>query len=316
MPLILTSLVALLPILTVFLLLVVARRPASQAMPGALGVTALVAGLVWRVPVNYIAASLVQGAAIAAEILFIVFGAILLLNVLQASGAIAVIRQSLLTLSPDRRVQMIVIAWLFGSFIEGASGFGTPAVVCVPLLVAVGFPALAAVMAALIIQSTPSTFGAVGTPLLFGMDAGLGGAAAVEAALTAQNLELASFIAGVGRHAAILHAIVGMFIPLLLVAIITRLFGAGESKAEGLRLWKFALVAGLAFTVPYALTAVFLGPEFPSMMGGLVGLMLVVTIIRKGWLQPEQAWDFPPEETWPEAWSGSLSPTLTTPQWG
>ncbi|MBE9108973.1 L-lactate permease, partial [Nodosilinea sp. LEGE 07298] len=130
----LTFLIALLPIATVFLLLVVARRPASQAMPGALVVTTLVAGLIWGVPLNYIAASLVQGLAIAAEILFIVFGAILLLNVLQASGAISVIRQSLLTLSPDRRVQMIIIAWLFGSFIEGASGFGTPAVVCVPLL--------------------------------------------------------------------------------------------------------------------------------------------------------------------------------------
>ena len=151
MPLVLTSLVALLPTLTVFLLLLVARRPASQAMPGALLVTALVSGLMWRVPLSYIAASLVQGVVIAAEILFIVFGAILLLNVLQASGAISVIRQSLLALSPDRRVQMIIIAWLFGSFIEGASGFGTPAVICVPLLVAVGFPAMAAILAALVI---------------------------------------------------------------------------------------------------------------------------------------------------------------------
>ncbi|MFQ4140092.1 L-lactate permease [Nodosilinea sp. PGN35] len=316
MPLVLSSPIALLPILTVFLLLVVARRPASQAMPGALGVTMLVAGVVWRVPVNYIAAALVQGLAIAAEILFIVFGAILLLNVLQASGAIAVIRQSLLALSPDRRVQMIVIAWLFGSFIEGASGFGTPAVVCVPLLVAVGFPALAAVMAALIIQSTPSTFGAVGTPLMFGMEAGLGGAATVEATLTAQDLRLIDLIAQVGGRAALIHAVIGTLIPLVLVVLVTRFFGEGAAKAEGLHLWKFALVAGLAFTVPYALTAVLLGPEFPSMVGGLVGLAVVVTIIRSGWLQPEQPWDFPPEESWPAAWSGSVVPSLVTPPAG
>ncbi|WOD38004.1 L-lactate permease [Nodosilinea sp. E11] len=316
MPLTLAFFVALLPLLTVFLLLVVARRPASQAMPGALVVTALAAGLAWRVPVNYIAASLVQGVAIAAEILFIVFGAILLLNVLQASGAIAVIRQSLLALSPDRRVQMIVIAWLFGSFIEGASGFGTPAVICVPLLVAVGFPAMAAVMAALIIQSTPSTFGAVGTPLVFGMEAGLGGATAVEAALSAQNLSLMEFIAQVGSRAALLHAAIGTFVPLLLVVIITRTFGEGQARAEGPRLWKFALVAGLAFTVPYALTAIFLGPEFPSMIGGLVGLAIVVTIIRQGWLQPEQPWQFPAEETWPETWSGTVMPSLTPPPAG
>ena len=115
MALLLTSLVALLPIVTVFVLLVVARRPASQAMPGALAVT-VGAAVVWQVPLRYIAASLVQRLAIAAEILFIVFGAILLLNVLQASGAISVIRQSLLVLSPKRRVQMIIIAWLLGSF--------------------------------------------------------------------------------------------------------------------------------------------------------------------------------------------------------
>jgi lactate permease len=316
MPLILSALIALLPILTVFLLLVVARRPASQAMPGALAVTMALAWGAWQVPPAYIAASLVQGLVIAAEILFIVFGAILLLNVLQASGAIAVIRQSLLALSPDRRVQMIVIAWLFGSFIEGASGFGTPAVICVPLLVAVGFPAMAAVAAALIIQSTPSTFGAVGTPLVFGMDAGLAGSPAVEAALRAENLEMIDYLAQVGAKAATFHALLGTFIPLLLVVLITRLFGEEVTRGEGWRLWPFALVAGLAFTVPYALTAVLLGPEFPSMMGGLVGLAIAVTIIRKGWLQPTQPWDFPPEDTWPEVWSGSATPSLIAPPAG
>ena len=132
MPLVLTFLVALLPIVTVFLLLVVARRPADQAMPGALAVTLLAAGIVWRVPPAYLGASLVQGTVIALEILYIVFGAVLLLNVLQVSGALSVIRQSLLGLSQDRRVQVIIIAWLFGGFIEGASGFGTPAVIGVP----------------------------------------------------------------------------------------------------------------------------------------------------------------------------------------
>lgn len=198
MPLLLTFLVALLPILTVFLLLVVARRPADQAMPGALAVTLLVAGLVWQVPIAYLGASLVQGLVIALEILYIVFGAVLLLNVLQVSGALSVIRQSLLGLSRDRRVQMIIIAWLFGGFIEGASGFGTPAVIGVPLLVAVGFPAMAAVMAALIIQSTPSTFGAVGTPLVFGMATGLGGAPSVNETLASQGLSLGQAIAQVG----------------------------------------------------------------------------------------------------------------------
>ena len=313
MSLLLAFFIALLPIVTVFLLLVVGRRPASQAMPGALAVTIAIAALIWQVPVPHIAASLVQGVVIAAEILFIVFGAILLLNVLQGSGAIAVIRQSLLGLSPDRRVQMIIIAWLFGSFIEGASGFGTPAVICVPLLVAVGFPALAAVIAALIIQSTPSTYGAVGTPLLFGMDTGLAGAPNVEAALAAQGLDNLTYIARVGGQAGLIHAAIGSLIPLILVVTITRLFGQGGSQQEGWTLWPFCLVAGLAFTVPYSLTAVLLGPEFPAMIGGLVGLGIIVVVVRRGWLQPQQPWDFPAPDTWPDIWSGSVTPHLAPP---
>jgi lactate permease len=71
-------------------------------------------------------------------------------------------------ITPDRRIQAMIIAWCFGAFIEGAAGFGTPAAVCAPLLMALGFPAMAAVTVALIIQSTPVTFGAVGTPVLLG----------------------------------------------------------------------------------------------------------------------------------------------------
>ncbi|MEN9226628.1 MAG: L-lactate permease [Thermostichus sp. HHBFW_bins_43] len=304
------SLVALLPIFTVFLLLVVGRRPASEAMPAALGVTLVVALLIWQVPFGQVAASLVQGSVIAMEILYIVFGAILLLNVLRVSGAISVIRQNLLGLSADRRVQVILIAWLFGSFIEGASGFGTPAVICVPLLVAVGFPAMAAVMAALIIQSTPSTFGAVGTPILFGVATGLGGSETVEVALAAQDLSFTGFLLQVAAQAGILHALIGSGIPLILVLTLTLFFGEQSSWKEGLAMWKFALFAGVAFTLPYALTAVFLGPEFPSLIGGLVGLGLVVGILRRGWLLPKTSWDFARE--WPAEWTGSLMPQLRT----
>ena len=70
-------------------------------------------------------------------------------------------------------MQAIIVAWLFGCFIEGASGFGTPAAVAAPLMVALGFPALAAVMVGMMIQSTPVSFGAVGTPIVVGVSGGL-----------------------------------------------------------------------------------------------------------------------------------------------
>lgn len=304
MQLLLYSFVALIPIATVFLLLLVARRPAGQAMPIAYLVTVVIALLVWRVPWDQIAAASIQGLVAAAEILYIVLGAILLLNTLQESGAIAAIRQSLWGISRDRRVQVIIIAWLFGSFIEGASGFGTPAVITVPLLVAMGFPAMAAVMAALIIQSTPSTFGAVGTPILIGLDAGLSGVPSVQQQLAELGVSQAAYLTMVGRWAALLHTIIGTFLPLVLVTVITAGFGAEKSFKAGLAIWKFALFAGLAFTIPYLLTALLLGPEFPTLIGGLVGLALVVPAARRGFLVPAEPWDFLPADRWPDTWSG------------
>lgn len=293
MALFLYSLVALLPLVTVFFLLVIARRPAGQVMPAAYLVTVGIALLIWRVSWQQVAAASIQGLVAAAEILYIVFGAILLLNTLQESGAIAAIRQSLLGISHDRRVQVIIIAWLFGSFIEGASGFGTPAVITVPLMVAIGFPAMAAVVAALIIQSTPSTFGAVGTPIMIGVDAGLKGIPAVEQHLLDLGLSQPDYLFAVGRWASIFHGIIGTFLPLILVMTITAGFGERKSFRDGLGVWKFALFAGFAFTVPYTLTAWFFGPEFPTLIGGLVGLAIVVPAARRGFLVPRQTWDFP-----------------------
>ena len=289
------SLVALLPIATVFGLLVLAKRPASQAMPIAYLVTVGIALVVWRVPIVEVTAASIQGLVAAAEILYIVFGAILLLNTLQESGAIATIRQSLLGISQDRRVQVIIIAWLFGSFIEGASGFGTPAVITVPLMVAIGFPAMAAVVAALIIQSTPSTFGAVGTPIMIGADAGLAGVPNVEQHLLELGLSQADYLIAIGRWAGIFHGIIGTFLPLILVVTLTAGFGKNKSYKDGLGVWQFALFAGLAFTVPYTLTALLLGPEFPTLIGGLAGLGIVVPAARRGFLMPHQSWEFAPQ---------------------
>lgn len=280
-------------------------------MPIAYLVTVGIALLVWRVPATQVAAASVQGFVAALEILYIVFGAILLLNTLRASGAIATIRQSLLEISPDRRIQVILIAWLFGSFIEGASGFGTPAVITVPLMVAIGFPPMAAVVAALIIQSTPSTFGAVGTPLLIGIDSGLAGIPAVTEKLTSLGLTQTEYLALVGRWAAIFHGIIGTFLPLVLVTTITAGFGERRSVKDGLAVWKFALFAGLAFTVPYSLTALALGPEFPTLIGGLVGLGIVVPAARRGVLVPQTPWQF--ASHWPDIWLGAeADATLTS----
>lgn len=291
---ILTTLVALTPILAVFIFLVMLRMPAVRAMPISLLLTAVLTILVWQVPPVQVLASVFEGLIIAASILWILFGAVLLLNTLREGGAIDTIRNGFMHITPDRRVQAIIVAWLFGAFLEGAAGFGAPAAITGPLLAALGFPALAAVMLALVANSSPVSFGAVGTPILIGVGEGLQTGGAVDPAVAAYLGEssFAEFLQAVGVQAIQIDLLVGSFVPLILVAMLTRFFGENKSWREGLAIWPFALFAGFSFTIPALLVAMFFGPEFPSILGGLVGLVLVVTAARRGFLMPKEPWRF------------------------
>jgi lactate permease len=301
------ALLAATPIIVAAVLLVGLSWPARRAMPVVYLTAAGIALFFWEMSFNRVLASTIQGMIVTAAVLWIIFGAIMLLNTLQNSGAISTIRAGFTNISPDRRVQALILAWLFGCFIEGASGFGTPAAIAAPLLVAIGFPALGAVMIGMMIQSTPVSFGAVGTPILIGVTNGLD-----HIALGQQLVERGSsweiFLQLITSEVAVGHAIVGTLMPLLMVIMLTRFFGRNKSWIEGLAMTPFALFAGLAFTIPYGLTGVFLGPEFPSLVGALVGMAIVVPAAKKGFLLPKTIWDFAPQEEWPKVWFGTITP--------
>ena len=295
------SFLSLLPIIAVGIFLVGLRWPASKAMPISYLVAIGLALFVWKVPGANVAAASINGLIVAGTLLFIIFGAILLLNTLQESGGIRTIRNGFTEISADRRIQVIIIAWLFGSFIEGSAGFGTPAAVAVPLMVGLGFPAMAAVVAGMIIQSTPVSFGAVGTPMLVGVTSGL----SADSSLVDN---LSTLVISIGGQVAILHMIAGTLVPLFVVAVMTRFFGKNKSFTEGIKVWKFAIFAAFAMTIPYVIVANTLGPEFPSMTGGLVGLAIVVFAAKKGFLMPpkDEVWDFEEKSKWDPEWVGSI----------
>ena len=113
------------PILIILVLMAGFRWPATRAMPVAFIAVLGLVYFVWETYPNYIAAATINGIVIAFEILCIVFGALALLFTLRQSGAIAAINRGFTGISPDKRVQAIIITWFFGSFIEGAAGFGT-----------------------------------------------------------------------------------------------------------------------------------------------------------------------------------------------
>lgn len=304
-------LLAFAPILVVAILLVAMRLPASRAMPIAYACVVGLAYFVWQLDFATIAAASVNGLVVTVQLLFIIFGAILLLNTLSESGALAVIRRGFTDITPDRRVQVILIAWLFGSFIEGSAGFGTPAAVCVPLLVGLGFPAKSAVVSGMLIQCTPVSFGAVGTPILIGVKNGLTGSESVvnyaRSEMGVTDDIWSTILPMVGGRVALVHMICGTLIPLFVVAVMTRFFGADRSWRDGLRLWRFALFASLAMTIPSTIIANTLGPEFPSLIGALVGLSLTVPLAKRGWLLPDEpAWDFAEPSQWPADWTGDV----------
>ncbi|MDY3205026.1 MAG: L-lactate permease, partial [Arcobacter sp.] len=224
---------AALPIIFAGILLVGLRVSAKKAMPLVYIATIAVAFMIWEVSFERVLASTIEGMLITISVLWIIFGAILLLNTLKHSGAIIVIRQGFNNISPDRRIQAIIVAWLFGCFIEGASGFGTPAAIAAPLLVAIGFPAMAAVMLGMMVQSTPVSFGAVGTPILIGVNKGLD-SNGIGATLTNLGSSWDVYLQIITSEVAITHAITGTLIPLLMCVMLTRFFGEKKSWTEGL----------------------------------------------------------------------------------
>lgn len=300
-------LMALSPILILMILLLVFNWSAKRAMPIGLILMILVSFFVWKLPVDVILAASIKGLLISLEIIVIVFGALFLLNILKESTALNTIKNGFSNLTPDRRYQAIIIAFLFGAFLESVAGFGTPAAIVGPLLVAIGYPPLAAVITALIIQSTPVSFGALGTPIIYGVHNGLVNQDLVISYLISNSLEYSNYLSQIGYNVALIHGIIGMFLPLILSVMLTKFFGKDKSIKKGLEEWKFALFAGISFAIPYILTAKYVGLEFPSLFGSLFALILVIFALKYNLFKPKEVFEFEEKSKWDKNWLGTIT---------
>ncbi|MCT7941592.1 L-lactate permease [Shewanella holmiensis] len=286
-------LASLTPIISVMVFLVLLKLPASKAMPISMVATGLAALFIWQMDSTILAASVVEGLLSAITPLSIILGAVFLLNTLKYSGAMDTIRAGFTNISGDARVQVIIICWLFGSFIEGSAGFGTPAAIGAPLLVLLGVPPIAAAVVALIADSTSVSFGAIGLPVLFGMEQGLmeNGVSMASAQIAQHGGSFVDYAQFIAMHMITIDLITGSLVPLVIVSVLTGFFGRNRSFKEGLQIWKFALFAGFAFTLPAWLINYIAGPEFPSVIGALVGMAIVIPVAKKGWLLPATPWN-------------------------
>ena len=286
------ALIAFLPILATLVLMMVFNWPAKRCLMISWAMAFVIGVVFFNVELGALAAGSAYGMLSAIEVIIIITGAILVMNTLKASGATAAINRGFMNICPDKRVQACIIGFSFCSFIEAAAGFGTPAALAGPLLVSLGFPPMAAAMATLIFDSTAVSFGAVGTPVSTGLAMlGLGGDA--------------QFVADFGFWTAVPHAVMGTFLPLIVLMMITKFFSHDKSIKPALEAAPFALFSGLSFAIPLVVITKFVGYEFASLLGALISIAVSVVAAKAGFLVPKKHWDFGDPETWDYEWQAT-----------
>lgn len=271
--------VALAAIILPLILLGGLNLPATRGMSISAAVVVITGYLFWHLSPAVLGASILQALHKSLPILWILFGALLMLNSLRATGAIDRINQGFKALSADMCLQTVLVAFLFGGLIEGVSGFGTPAMVTAPLLIALGFSPMAAVVLALVADSTPAAFGAVGTPLTVGLS---------NVTENATRLNL------IGLRVTQLDLFVGALMPALLILILIMGFGPKTNRLkQWLTVLPWALLIGFVYSSIALLSAWLIGYEFISILAPLGTLIVAIVSIRYHWLLPASTRETP-----------------------
>ena len=266
----LSTLAAAFPIVLLLVLLGLlewrAHRAAFAGLVAALAVSVGVFGM----PLSIAASTAAYGAAYGLlPIGWIIVNAVFLYNLTVETGQFDIVKASVARVSPDRRIQALLIAFSFGAFIEGASGFGTPVAICSALLMGLGFTPLYAAGLSLIANTAPVAFGAIGTPVL------------TLAAVTGIPVQAISSMAG--RQL----PFISLIVPAWLVVTMSGWRGL-------MGVWPAVVVCGGSFAVVQYLWSNFVGPELVDIVGGLVSLIALAAFCRV-W-KVRQFWDFPSQD--------------------
>jgi len=271
-------LVSAMPIILPFLFLVVLKMPAKKGMVIASTIFIALSYFVWGMSGDIIAASVLQGTHKTLTILYILFGAIILLKVLTYTNSMNIIKIGFGKVSKDMRVQAVIVGFLFVSLIEGAAGFGTPAVVAGPLLMSLGFSPLSAAVIALIGDSTAVSFGAVGTPVLVGLG----------------NIDGANFdfYHQIAIHVTQIDFPMAVLMPSIIVLVLTLNFGKkGSGLKSFIEVLPWTLMIGFLYAVSALIGALLLGPEFVSLLAPLLLILVASVTAKKKILLPKgQIW--------------------------
>ena len=264
-----SALVAVVPILFLFVALTVLKMKGHWAAIFATSLAVGVACIAYGMPMQYAGLSVVFGALFGLfPVSWIVITALFIYNMSVRTGQFEVVKNSLATISDDRRMQALLIAFSFGAFIEGAAGFGTPVAITAAMLAGLGFNPLYAASLCLLANTAPVAFGAIGIPIVVGANA--------------SGVDLMGFSQMVGRTLPFLS----VFVPLYLVILM-----AGWKK--GIEVWPACMVSGGSFALVQFLSANYIGPLLPDILSSISSMICTVIFLR--YWHPKESWRFPEE---------------------
>jgi lactate permease len=300
---ILSTLLAVVPILFIFWALIIKKMKGYTASLIATAIAILIAILIYGMPVKLALLSTANGALYGLfPICWIIIAAVFLFNLTVKSGQFEIIRHFLASITSDRRLQALLIAFSFGSFLEGTAGFGAPVAITAAMLVGLGFEPLYAAGICLIANTAPVAFGAVGTPITVASQVS-----------SVPDMAISQLV---GRTLPILAVI----LPFYLVVII-----AGFKKAT--EVLPAILVSGISFALLQWSSSNFLGPALPDVIAG-IGSIVCMIIFLKFW-KPANTWRFANEaaptidthKKYPagqvvRAWSPFILLTIMIMAWG
>jgi lactate permease len=252
----LTALFAVLPLLCLFVLLGGVRWPAPRAALVSLGVAIAVALAVYSMPLGQALDSALLGAAFGLfPIMWIVWNAIWIYNMTEATGHFAVLRRSFGQISDDQRVQAVIVAFCFGALLEALAGFGAPVAITAVMLIALGFQPIKAAAVALVANTAPVAFGAIATPII------------TLAEIT--GLPKEDLGAMVGRQTPAL----ALFVPLILVGMVDGMRGVRQT-------WPAAVVGGVVFAFGQFACANFISVELTDIVASLLATGAIVVLLQ------------------------------------
>ncbi|GFM63315.1 lactate permease LctP family transporter [Pseudomonas cichorii] len=261
----LSAAAALIPIVFFFLALAVFRLKGHIAGSITLALSVLVAIFAFQMPTDMALAAAGYGFAYGLwPIAWIIVAAVFLYKLTVKSGQFEIIRSSVMSITDDQRLQVLLIGFCFGAFLEGAAGFGAPVAITAALLVGLGLNPLYAAGLCLIANTAPVAFGALGIPIIV--------------AGQVSGIDAFKIGAMAGRQLPLLS----IFVPFWLMFMMDGVRGVKET-------WPAALIAGLSFAITQYLTSNFIGPELPDITSALVSIVSL-TLFLKVW-QPQRATD-------------------------